>query len=289
LSWKVELGLAAAWYGAVALGVTVGYHRVLTHRAAVLKRPLLRLLVWAGLPAGPPAEWVGNHRLHHRHADGPADPHCPSRAGFWYAHAGWYLGIRSPTLAAAYALAGPLRLVIDAIFKPMLPHGHGPQARDVLRDPLLRFMSTRAGYALCAAPHALPVLAACLLHGVAGLVASWLFTIVMYNAGDLVNSALHLWGERHFSTDDDSRDSGWLALATLGESYHNGHHAFPGSARHGLLSGQLDLAHAFLRLLVWLGLASRLRVPSAAALARKRLPEARREPDGATHGQGLRP
>jgi stearoyl-CoA desaturase (Delta-9 desaturase) len=287
LSWKFEVALAAVWYGAVALGVTIGYHRVLTHRAAKLSRPLLLLLVWAGLPAGPPAEWVGNHRAHHRHGDGPGDPHCPRRAGFWFAHAGWYLGIQSPLLAAAYACCGPLRLLIDAVFRPVIPAGYTLQARDVLRDPLLSFMSTRTGYALCAAPHLLPVGAACFLHGWLGLAVSWLLAVVMYNAGDLVNSALHLAGRRHFATGDDSRDSGWLALPTLGESYHNGHHAFPGSARHGLLPGQVDLAYAFLRVLAWLGLARRVRLPSAAAIAAKRLVE-QAAPASATSSVGVR-
>lgn len=271
MALELQVALATLWYTAVALGVTVGYHRVLTHRAARLRRPVLLALVWAGLPAGPPAEWVGNHRAHHRHADQPGDPHCPARAGFWFAHAGWYLGIRGRCCAALYALSGPLRLVLDAAFKPMIPEGHTLAARDVTRDPVLAFLSTRAGYVAGSAPHLLPIVAACLLHGWLGLMVSWLLATVMYNVGDLVNSALHLWGKRHFATADESRDCAWLALPTLGESFHNGHHAFPSSARHGLSPGQLDLAYGFLRLLAALGLASELRLPSASAVAERRL------------------
>jgi stearoyl-CoA desaturase (delta-9 desaturase) len=267
----LEFGLAFAWYTAVALGVTVGYHRVLTHRAARLSRPVLRLLVWAGLPAGPPAEWVGNHRLHHQASESDDDPHCPTRTGFWYAHAGWYLGLRNTPLTVAYAFSGPLRLLIDAARKPMFPGGHTTRAPDVTNDPWLLWLSTRRGFALGALPHLLPVAWATWAHGVLGLGAAWLLSIVMYNTGDLVNSTLHLWGRRDFSVRDASRNSGWLALPTLGESWHNGHHAFPSSARHGLLSGQLDLSYVFLRLLERVGLARDLKLPSAEAVERRRV------------------
>jgi len=107
--------LLLVWYLSVGFGVTVAYHRVLTHRSATLRKPVLYALVLAGLPAGPPAEWVGNHRRHHADSDGPNDPHSPVHDGFWYAHCGWYLGIRNRGVCLLYALGGPLRYVVGHV------------------------------------------------------------------------------------------------------------------------------------------------------------------------------
>ncbi|MGB2017561.1 MAG: hypothetical protein ACPHX2_03275, partial [Candidatus Poseidoniaceae archaeon] len=138
--------LLLAWYFSVGFGITVAYHRVLTHRSANLRKPLLYALVLAGLPAGPPAEWVGNHRRHHADSDGLNDPHSPVRDGFWYAHCGWYLGIRNRGLCLLYALGGPLRYIVDMFLRPMSPGGQEALAKDVLEDRFLRFLSTRFGF-----------------------------------------------------------------------------------------------------------------------------------------------
>ena len=128
------LCLACAGYYLVAgLAICIGYHRVLSHRSAVLSKWLERLLVTLGLPAGTPIQWAGNHRFHHAHADQPGDPHSP-RDGFWHAHNGWYIG-RKDAFLRAYALAGPLRILFDGVHRPRSNQQHVHLAPDVAADP----------------------------------------------------------------------------------------------------------------------------------------------------------
>ena len=262
--------LLLIWYLSVGFGITVAYHRVLTHRSANLRKPLLYALVLAGLPAGPPAEWVGNHRRHHADSDGPKDPHSPLHDGFWYAHCGWYLGIRNRGLCLLYALGGPLRYVIDIALRPMSPGGHDALAKDVLEDRFLRFLSTRFGFLVGSTVQALPFVLAYLLMAWDGVIIAWVAGIVFYNAGDAVNSVGHLWGKQDFDGASEARNSRFVALLSLGEGWHSGHHAFPRSARHGLLKGQVDLSFILLRVLASIGLASDLYLPSSEAIAQRR-------------------
>lgn len=262
--------LLLVWYLSVGFGVTVAYHRVLTHRSATLRKPVLYALVLAGLPAGPPAEWVGNHRRHHADSDGPNDPHSPVHDGFWYAHCGWYLGIRNRGLCLLYALGGPLRYVIDIALRPMSPGGHDALAKDVLEDRFLRFLSTRIGFLVGSTVQVLPFVLAYLLMAWDGVIIAWVAGIIFYNAGDAVNSVGHLWGKQDFDGAGEARNSRFVALVSLGEGWHSGHHAFPRSARHGLLKGQVDLSFILLRVLASIGLASDLYLPSSEAIAQRR-------------------
>ena len=262
--------LLVTWYFSVGFGITVAYHRVLTHRSANLRKPLLYALVLAGLPAGPPAEWVGNHRRHHADSDGANDPHSPLHDGFWYAHCGWYLGIRNRGLCLLYALGGPLRYVIDIALRPMSPGGHDALAKDVLEDRFLRFLSTRFGFLVGSTVQVLPFVLAYLLMAWNGVIIAWVAGIVFYNAGDAVNSVGHLWGKHEFDGAGEARNSRFVALVSLGEGWHSGHHAFPRSARHGLLKGQVDLSFILLRVLASIGLASDLYLPSSEAIAQRR-------------------
>ncbi|MCH1411204.1 MAG: fatty acid desaturase [Candidatus Poseidoniaceae archaeon] len=262
--------LLLVWYLSVGFGVTVAYHRVLTHRSANLRKPVLYALVLAGLPAGPPAEWVGNHRRHHADSDGPNDPHSPVHDGFWYAHCGWYLGIRNRGLCALYALGGPLRYIIDIALRPMSPGGHDALAKDVLEDRFLRILSTRFGFLMGSTVQALPFVLAYVLMAWEGVAIAWVAGIVFYNAGDAVNSVGHLWGKQDFDGAGEARNSRFVALVSLGEGWHSGHHAFPRSARHGLLRRQVDLSYMLLRVLASLGLASDLYVPSSEAVQQRR-------------------
>lgn len=261
---------------AVGLGVVVGFHRLLTHRALVLVRPLEIALVVLGLPAGTPVGWVGHHRHHHAHTDEAADLHSPRHRGFWVAHCGWYLGTTSTTLSILYALAGPLRTIFDAFWRPRTNQSFASLAKDVAADPLWGPVSQPAAYALLLLGWvSLLWLGAFLAFGCIGLAALWGFHIMAYNFGDLVNSWGHLWGQHSWpgpAHNDHSRDHALLALLTLGDGWHAGHHAFPSSVRSGLLPGQFDLAFEFCRLCAWLGLASDLRVPDAEDLKRRRTP-----------------
>lgn len=262
--------LLLAWYFSVGFGITIAYHRVLTHRSANLRKPLLYALVLAGLPAGPPAEWVGNHRRHHADSDGPNDPHSPVRDGFWYAHCGWYLGIRNRGLCLLYALGGPLRYIVDMFLRPMSPGGQEALAKDVLEDRFLRFLSTRFGFMVGSILQTLPFVLAYHLLAWDGVIIAWLAGVLYYNAGDAVNSIGHLWGKQDFEGTGEARNNRLVALVSLGEGWHSGHHAFPRSARHGLLKGQVDLSFILLRVLASIGLASDLYLPPSEAVAQRR-------------------
>ena len=262
--------LLLAWYFSVGFGITIAYHRVLTHRSANLRKPLLYALVLAGLPAGPPAEWVGNHRRHHADSDGPNDPHSPVRDGFWYAHCGWYLGIRNRGLCLLYALGGPLRYIVDMFLRPMSPGGQEALAKDVLEDRFLRFLSTRFGFMVGSILQTLPFVLAYHLLAWDGVIIAWVAGALYYHAGDAVNSVGHLWGKQYFDDAGEARNSRFVALVSLGEGWHAGHHAFPRSARHGLLKGQVDLSFILLRVLASIGLASDLYLPPSEAVAQRR-------------------
>ncbi|MGB2275822.1 MAG: acyl-CoA desaturase [Candidatus Poseidoniaceae archaeon] len=262
--------LLLAWYFSVGFGITIAYHRVLTHRSANLRKPLLYALVLAGLPAGPPAEWVGNHRRHHADSDGPNDPHSPVRDGFWYAHCGWYLGIRNRGLCLLYALGGPLRYIVDMFLRPMSPGGQEALAKDVLEDRFLRFLSTRFGFMVGSLLQTLPFVLAYHLLAWDGVLIAWVAGVLYYNAGDAVNSIGHLWGKQDFEGTGEARNNRLVALVSLGEGWHAGHHAFPRSARHGLLKGQVDLSFMLLRVLASIGLASDLYLPPSEAVAQRR-------------------
>lgn len=269
--------LVVMW--AAGLGVTLGYHRVLTHRAAKLARPLEYLLVTAGSPAGTPVQWIGNHRHHHAVTDTPDDEHSPKHYGFWVAHAGWYLHTKSTLLSVLYTFAGPLRMLFDAFWRPRTNQQYVHLAKDIAADPYYRFLSTPFGYALVQLTYLSAAYGLTLLcFGLRLVVALALLHVFFYAVGDLVNSAGHLWGVRPFATRDESRDLWWLGIVAFGDGYHNGHHAFPSSIRSGFLPGQLDAAFLWCRLFEKLGLARDLRLPSAADLESKR----------ATSGDGAR-
>src|SRR5580698_7310169 len=116
--WEFLMFLLCACYLAAGLGVNLTYHRSLSHGALQLPKWLERCLVLLALPAGTPVQWIGNHRYHHAHTDTALDPHSPVHQGFWYAHVGWYFGSKNRILCVGYALAGPVRMLIDAWLRP---------------------------------------------------------------------------------------------------------------------------------------------------------------------------
>jgi fatty-acid desaturase len=251
-----------------AMGVVVGYHRMLTHRAVVFVRPLEIFLVLCGLGAGTPVQWVGNHRFHHAHADEPEDIHSPRHHGFWVAHCGWYLGTKSTLLSILYAFAGPLRTLFDAFWRPRTNQQHNALAKDVAADPVYAWLSRPLPYAAVLLGYvSLLWLLAYLVWGGAGLCAMTFVHLAAYTFGDLVNSAGHISGARVFATGDESRDNALISLLAFGDGWHNSHHAFPGSIRAGLLPGQLDPAYRFVKICARLGLAYGLREPDADEIA----------------------
>ena len=178
---------------------------------------------------GGPIQWVVTHRIHHAHADQAGDPHTP-RDGGWWAHMGWILwGTAQNHSATTIAHYAP----------------------DLMNDPYYRWLTRR---------YYIPLSVVGIMLFVIGgwSVLLWVvflrLTLTLHSTW-LVNSATHLWGTKRFETDDDSRNSWWVALLTFGEGWHNNHHAYPTSARHGLRWYEVDLNWLGIRTLQFLGLA----------------------------------
>lgn len=267
------LGLAGwilGYWLLAGLSINLAYHRTLTHRSLRLWRPLERLLVTVGLPAGTPIQWVGNHRRHHARADVEGDPHSPARDGFWYAHVGWYLGTRRLLPCLLYALAGPLRVLFDGVWRPRTGLEHCHLAPDVAADPWYRFVSRPGPYLAFALLHlALALGGAWALLGWPGVAAQSAAMVLVFNLGDAIDSLTHartgeVDGPPGSARGSLARDGLLLGLLTLGEGWHRGHHEAPWSARHGLRPGQPDGIYAIIRALELVGLASDVKVASAA-------------------------
>lgn len=258
----LELGLLVGMYLLTMLGMTVGFHRLFTHRSFQTVRPVQFILGVLGSMTfqGPLLPWVGFHRLHHQHSDHAGDPHSPHPhgkglwgvfRGFWHAHIGW-------------------------AFAPM-PDGLDRYAGDLQRSRLLRIVS--ALFPLWA------ILGLLLPATIGLLVGGWRGAIAGFVWGGLVrvflghqitwsvNSICHLWGTKPYDSCDESRNNPVVGVLALGEGWHNNHHAFPSSARHGLRWWQLDVSYLVIQLLVLCRLAWKVRLPNSQELtARLRTP-----------------
>ena len=229
-SWQNLLAAAITWWIAGSWGVGLGYHRLLTHRGFKSPRWLERFLATCGslaLQSGPIA-WVTTHRIHHAFTETDKDPHSPRNGTYW-AHIGWIF-------------RGTAQMQPKAVVQRYSP--------DLLRDSYLVWLEK--------CYYVIPVVAALILFAIGGwqMVVWGIFlrTVVGWHSTWLVNSATHLWGEQRFETTDDSRNNGWIAALTFGEGWHNNHHAYPRSARHGLTAREFDVNWQQIRLLEKLGL-----------------------------------
>jgi stearoyl-CoA desaturase (Delta-9 desaturase) len=252
----VELGLLLGMYVLTALGITVGFHRLFTHRSFQTNRIIQFVLAALGSMAaqGPLLRWVAVHRRHHQHSDQPEDPHSPHGhgrgllgllRGLWHAHMGWLL---RPEPADLDRYAGDLR-----------------------RDKPLRVASALFPVWL-AVGLVLPAILGGLLTGTwAGVLLGLLWgglarIFLVHHVTWSVNSVCHLWGGQPYPDGDQSRNNLVFGVLALGEGWHNNHHAFPTSARHGLRWWQLDLSYLFIRGLALLRLAWNVRLPGEHAL-----------------------
>ena len=239
----LDLALFAATYLLAGFGVTIGYHRLLTHRSFSTYRPVAYALAILGSMAafGPVIDWVADHRVHHAHTDRDGDPHSPHGAGrgplrgLWHAHVGW--------LFSSKGHADPAR------FAPELVEDRGMRLINAA-FPLLVALSVAipalAGWAVSGSAAGALSAAAC-----AGFARIFLF----HHAILSVNSIGHAYGHRRFSVDDRSANVISLALVSLGESWHHNHHAFPRSASHGLRWFELDLSGFVIEAMARAGLA----------------------------------
>ena len=230
-SWKALMLAMLLWWIAGSLGIGMGYHRLLTHRGYKTPRWMEYVLSVCGTLAleGGPLLWVATHRQHHQNTDRAGDPHSPHDGGFW-AHMGWILTGQTMQRNSAQLL-------------PYVPE---------LRKDRFHVWISRW--------HWLPItLLAILLFAIGGwqfvLWGIFLRTVIGLHSTWLVNSATHMWGKQRFRTRDDSKNSFWVALLTFGEGWHNNHHAFPQSARHGLAWYEFDLNWYGIWILRALGLA----------------------------------
>jgi fatty-acid desaturase len=244
-SWTLLLVSAALYWIAVGFGISLGYHRLHTHRSYHVPKWLDYFFAVCGTLTleGGPIFWVATHRIHHQHSDTDGDPHTPKHGGFW-AHMGWILfgeGHHNKT---------------DVLAK---------YAPDLAADRFYRVLNTY---------HWVPLT---LLGLIAAAIGGWpavywivfLRVVVGLHATWLVNSATHMWGTRRFDIKDDSKNSWWVALITFGEGWHNNHHAHPTSARHGLAWYELDVSWITIRMMRAIGLAKRVRVATADGYVRK--------------------
>jgi stearoyl-CoA desaturase (delta-9 desaturase) len=234
-------------YVLTGLGVTVGFHRLFTHRsfkAGPIVRGTLAILGSAAIE-GPVISWVADHRKHHAFSDEPGDPHSPhvDHGGSW-----------------AGELRGLMHAHVGWLFRHDARGARDRYAPDLLADPVVRFVD-RWFFVW-----ALGGLAAAFGLGVAiggsvgaGLTALlWggaIRLLLLHHVTYSINSVCHAFGRRAFRTTDESRNVPWLSVLSFGESWHNNHHAFPTSARHGIGRGQVDPAAAVIRGLERCGLA----------------------------------
>ena len=258
----VDVAILIGFYVPIALGVTVGYHRLFTHRSFDAARPLRVLLAVLGSMAiqGSVITWVATHRRHHACADKEGDPHSPHledgagigaiARGLWHAHMGWLFRDEEtePKRWAPDLLKDDAIVKIDRAFPWLV-------LTSFVAPALVGFAVTRS----------LSGTATAFLWG--GLVRIFMLHHVTWS----INSICHFYGKRDFATTDHSTNNWVLSLVSLGESWHNNHHAFPTSAVHGIRALQLDLSGWVIRTCELLGLARNVRIVSEKQIAEKSL------------------
>ena len=253
--------LFGLFYLIPGLGITVGFHRYFTHRSFETSRVVKTLLAVLGsmTSQGPVCQWVSDHRKHHAHSDVEGDPHSPHVGsgsgvlgvlrGFWHSHVGWLFRTKGLVVRTKYG-------------------------RDLLEDAIIRNVD-RLYFVWVALGFVVPFAVGYWLDGFrggieasiwGGLVRIAVFQHITWS----VNSICHMFGRRDFDVRDESRNNWLLALPSLGEAWHNNHHAFPSSAVHGLGRFQFDLSALVIRGLEKAGLVWDVKVPDLTSQTRRR-------------------
>jgi stearoyl-CoA desaturase (delta-9 desaturase) len=246
LRWS-DLIVFAIVYLLTGLGVTVGFHRHLCHRSFQTSRAVRTILAALGSAAieGPVISWVADHRKHHAFSDQLGDPHSP--------HVGYAGGWRG-------ALKGLFHAHMGWLFIHTQRGNKQRYAPDLLGDKAIRFVDRTfvvwVGLGL-AVPFGLGVaIGGTVIAGLTGLLwGGAVRLLVLHHLTYSINSLCHFFGRRPFDTGDESGNLSWLALPTLGEAWHNNHHAFPTSARHGLRRWEIDPSAIVIRVMEMTGLA----------------------------------
>jgi stearoyl-CoA desaturase (delta-9 desaturase) len=240
----IDLGIMGVMYLLTAIGVTVGFHRLLTHRAFQTYPAIERIFAILGSLSvqGSVLDWVADHRKHHAHTDEEGDPHSPhvghghGLKGLWYAHAGWLMDTQG-----------------QADWKKYAP--------DLYEDPKMKNIGRRFP-AIVVASLLIPTVAGFVLHGftAAGALEGYVWgglvrIFLVHHVTWSINSICHVFGSRRFDVEDKSTNVWWLAPFSLGESWHHNHHAFPRSAYAGLRWWELDIAGMLITVMRRTGLA----------------------------------
>jgi stearoyl-CoA desaturase (Delta-9 desaturase) len=239
----IDLALFLGLYLATGLGVTVGFHRLLTHRAFQTRKRIEYGFAVLGSMSlqGSVLDWVADHRKHHAHTDQEGDPHSPhvghghGLRGLWHAHVGWLFETQGQADWKRYA-------------------------RDLYEDPGMRRIGRMFPW-LIAVTLIVPTVLGGLLHGswegaLRGFVWGGLVRIFfVHHITWSINSVCHFFGSRRFDIADQSTNVAWLAIPSLGEAWHHNHHAFPRSAEHGLRAWEIDISAWVIRLMERVGLA----------------------------------
>jgi stearoyl-CoA desaturase (delta-9 desaturase) len=266
LVWQ-DLVILAVMYCGIGMGITVGFHRLLTHRSFKCNRWVRAGFAALGSAAaeGPVIDWVATHRKHHQFSDVEGDPHSP--------HVGHEGGFKGAFLGLVHAHLG-------WVFSDMEVADERRYAKDLLADPLIKFVD-RTFVLWVVLGLAVPFGLGVLLSGtVTGGLTALLWggaarIFLMHHATFSINSLCHFFGKQEYDTTDQSRNLAWLAIPTWGEAWHNTHHAFPTSFRHGMGRRQIDLSAAFIRILELAGIAYDVVRIDPTRLQRKALPQAR--------------
>ncbi|NER25379.1 MAG: acyl-CoA desaturase [Symploca sp. SIO1C2] len=263
LGWvsTTDMMLLVSIYLLGTIGITVGYHRQLSHKAFQTYTPLRVIFVMLGCLAGqgPPIYWVANHRRHHEYSDRPGDPHSPNAnatgqlsgfAGLWHAHIGW---------------------LFDGEITNSLVF-----AKDLIRDPIINYINRWYMVWLILSLMIPGIIEGALTRSWTGFISGCLWGGLIrfffsLHSSYMINSINHYLGTHPFDSGDHSTNNIWLSLVTGGDAWHNNHHAFPNSAKLGLKWWQIDLGYWVIRSLELVGLAWNVKVPTPEMIEAKKV------------------
>lgn len=256
----LSLILFILMYSACGIGMTVGFHRYFAHKTFKTNRFIEIVLAILGSMSaqGSVIAWVSVHRCHHQYSDTEGDPHSPHlhddpKQGLWYAHLGWLLDDKLPNsmIFAKDLIQDSMMATINRLYVFWLALG---MVLPAIVEGLLTWSWSGAWQGL-----------------IWGGMARVFFTS---HGGYTINSITHVYGQRPFASKDQSRNNFWVAIPTLGEGWHNNHHAFPNSARFGFKWWQIDFGYWSIWLLERLNLVSDVKIPSSEMLEAKILTKA---------------
>ena len=222
--------------------ITGGYHRYFAHKSYKTSRWFQFVIAFLAQTSAQKGAlwWAGNHRHHHRHSDTPEDPHSMKLHGFWYSHVGWIVG---PDYK-------------DTDFKRMGDFVKYPELMWLNKYYLIPpFLLALGVMALGAIVDGGSITAFFSVYGFSALfIGFFLSTVITYHGTFSINSIMHKFGNQRYDTSDESKNSLWLALLTLGEGWHNNHHYYEVASRQGFFWWEVDITYYGLKILSWLGL-----------------------------------